>query len=100
MPPVVASQFTAAENDGVGAVSRRPKLAAHNRAPFWAGTIRAIAPDENLTCPPFNAPRPEKGGDGAVYGGAVSPEIRPAEKGGARRRSHKDETQAKVDHAA
>jgi len=41
--------LTAVENGDAGAVSRRSKMAAHNRAVFWEGRIGAIAP----TTPPY-----------------------------------------------
>lgn len=47
--PGTAILLTAVENGGAGAVSRRSKMAAHNRAVFWEGRIGAIAP----TTPPY-----------------------------------------------
>jgi hypothetical protein len=41
--------LTAVENGGAGIVSRRSKMAAHNRAGLWAGRIGATAP----ITPPF-----------------------------------------------
>ena len=41
--------LTAVENGGAGTVSRRSKMAAHNRAGLWAGRIGATAP----ITPPF-----------------------------------------------
>ena len=41
--------LTAVENGGAGSVSRRSKMAAHNRAGLWAGRIGATAP----ITPPF-----------------------------------------------
>jgi len=41
--------LTAVENVGAGTVSRRSKMAAHNRAVLWAGRIGATAP----ITPPF-----------------------------------------------
>ena len=41
--------LTAVENGGAGTVSRRSKMAAHNRAVLWEETIGATAP----ITPPF-----------------------------------------------
>ncbi len=41
--------LTAVENGGAGTVSRRSKMAAHNRAGIWEGRIGATAP----ITPPF-----------------------------------------------
>jgi hypothetical protein len=43
------SLLTAVENGGAGSVSRRSKMAAHNRAGIWEGRIGATAP----ITPPF-----------------------------------------------